>query len=222
MEYDLTKLPYEDRYKLLNAIVVPRPIALITTLAPDGTVNAAPYSAFNVLTHDPPMVAVGVSSYPDGRLKDTGIYIRHNEEFVVNMVDEAIGQAMVDCSVDFPPGTDELAQARLTTVPSLQVAVPRIRESPVSLECRRRVTLSFGPLREIVIGEVVHVGIRDELMSNPEKRYVATDRLGLIGRMHGPDWYIRTGDLFRLRRLNHEEWAIEQERRRAAPPADRG
>ena len=101
---DFTTLPAQDRYKLLCALVVPRPIALVTTLGPGGIVNAAPFSFFNVFAEDPPLVVLGLQSRPDGSLKDTSAHIRDTSSFTVNLVDEALAERMNICAVDFPPG----------------------------------------------------------------------------------------------------------------------
>ena len=204
MHFDLQVLAPRDRYKLLVSVVVPRPIALVTTLDELGRVNAAPYSFFNILGSDPPVVALGPGDSASNEPKDTARNIRAQGEFVVNIVDEALAPAMNICAVPFPPGVDELAQAGLSSVPSLSVKPPRIFESPVSLECREHSTICIGRNR-IVLGTVVHLHIRDDLV-DLEKMHVRTERLGAIGRMHGPGWYARTGDLFAMPRLSHEEW----------------
>src|SRR6188768_4009920 len=98
-EADFTTLPAQDRYKLLCALVVPRPIALVTTLGPDGIVNAAPFSFFNVFAEEPPLVVLGLQERPGGGLKDTSAHIRDRGAFVVNLVDEAIGAQMNQCAV---------------------------------------------------------------------------------------------------------------------------
>lgn len=102
-EGDLTALPSALRYKLLAALVVPRPIALVTTVGPSGIVNAAPFSFFNVFSEDPALVVLGLSSQPDGTPEDTLGHVRNQGVFVVNLVDEAIARRMNICAVDFPP-----------------------------------------------------------------------------------------------------------------------
>ena len=117
-------------------------------------------------------------------------------DFVVNIVDEALAEAMNIAATPFPLGTNELDEAGLTTAPSVQVAVPRIAEAPVSLECREVMTLQIGRTR-IVLGEVLHLHLRDDLLDQ-ERMHVHTDRLRAVGRMHGGGWYTRTSDLFQL------------------------
>ena len=199
MHFDLQVLEPRDCYKLLVSVVVPRPIALVTTLDNEGRVNAAPFSFFNLLGSDPPVVALA-----PGEGKDTARNIRERGEFVVNIVDEALAPAMNVCAVPFPPGVDELEAAGLTAVPSIAVGPPRVGESPVSLECREHTTLSIGRNR-ITLGTVLHLHIRDDLV-DPEKMHVHADRLHAVGRMHGGGWYARTNDLFDLPRLSYQEW----------------
>src|SRR5688572_32679538 len=136
MEFDLRRLNSRDRYKLLASVVVPRAIALVTSVDAQGRVNAAPFSFFNVLGSEPALVVLGIGDRPDGAPKDTARNIRLTHEFVVNLVDEAIAERMNICAVDFPAGTDELRHAGFTCLPSADVQPPRLAESPVNLECR--------------------------------------------------------------------------------------
>ncbi|HTZ36879.1 MAG TPA: flavin reductase family protein [Stellaceae bacterium] len=207
MHFDLGRMPTQDGYKLLVATVVPRPIALTTTISRDGVVNAAPFSFFNAVSSDPPVVVLGINGAgPEGSPhKDTERNIRETGEFVVNLVDEAIGERMNICAVDFPSEIGELDPAKLAAAPSVEVAPPRIAESPVSFECRRLTGLSLGGESMLEVGRVLHIHIRDDLI-DPEKLYVKTDRMRLIGRMHGRGWYARTSDLFLMDRMSFADW----------------
>ena len=122
----LRDLSRHDRYKLLCAVVVPRPIALVTTLDANGVVNAAPFSFFNVFSEDPPLIVLGLQHKPDRAPKDTTRNIHRDGEFVVHMVDEALASAMNDCAVDFPSGESEVGALGLATLPSVDVKVPRL------------------------------------------------------------------------------------------------
>jgi len=207
MHFDLAQIPDTDAYKLLVSTVVPRPIALATTVDREGRVNAAPFSFFNAVSSVPPVVVLGISpgtASEDG-YKDTERNIRDSGEFVVNLVDEALAEQMNICAVDFPAGTGELNKAELTPVPSVGVRPPRIAQSPVSFECRRISGVSLGPRSMLEVGRVIHVHIRDDLI-DPEKMYVRTEKMRLIGRMHGRGWYARTSDLFLMDRLDRESW----------------
>src|SRR5437660_2747708 len=180
MHFDLARIAPSDAYKLLVSTVVPRPIALATTVDPAGHVNAAPFSFFNAVSSIPPVVVLGISpgdSAGDG-WKDTERNIRETGEFVVNLVDEALAERMNICDVPFPTDVSELEMAKLHPVASVEVKPPRIAESPVSFECRRITGLSLGPRSTLEIGRVIHIHIRD-------------DKMRLIGRMHGRGWYAR-------------------------------
>jgi len=207
MHFDLAAIAQSDAYKLLVSTVVPRPIALATTVDSAGRVNAAPFSFFNAVSSVPPVVVLGISpgaGSEDG-YKDTERNIRDTGEFVVNLVDEALAERMNICAVDFPSAIGELEKAELTPVPSVGVRPPRIAESPVSFECRRITGLSLGARSTLEVGRVIHIHIRDDLV-DPERYYVATDKMRLVGRMHGRGWYARTSDLFLMERLSLAEW----------------
>ncbi len=207
MHFDLGAISPTDAYKLLISTVVPRPIALATTVDKDGRVNAAPFSFFNAVSSVPPVVVLGVSggdAAGDG-YKDTERNIRETGEFVVNLVDEAIAERMNICAVDFPTQIGELEKAELTPLPSVGVRAPRIAESPVSFECKRITGLSLGAHSTLEVGSVIHIHIRDDLV-DPERYYVQTDKMKLVGRMHGRGWYARTSDLFLMDRITFSEW----------------
>lgn len=207
MEINFSSLSAKDCYKLIVSVVVPRPIALVTTVDEAGTVNAAPFSFFNALGGDPPIVVLGLGDRPRGDDKDTSRNIRQSREFVVNIVDEAMASAMNICGIDFPPDEDELAAACLTAVESSHIRPPRIAQSPVSLECREHTTLHIGRNR-IILGEALYMHVRDDLIDR-EKLNIHTEKMHAIGRMHGP-WYARTEDLFELDRVNYELWKDKQ------------
>lgn len=198
MELDLEG-QYADRaYPILSSLVTPRPIAWVTTISPDGAVNAAPFSFFNVLGAQPPIVGFCPGDRDDGVPKDTARNIRLTHEFVVNLVDESVAAAMNQTAASLPYGMNELEQAGLTTRPSSVVRPPRIAEAPASLECTEWGTLQIGDNR-LVIGLVKRVHVRDELF-DLESRRVRSDQLHLIGRMASPHWYCRTRDRFEMQR----------------------
>src|SRR4051812_37022135 len=135
MLFDFEKLSSQEHYKLLISTVVPRPIAWVVTQDPNGLLNAAPFSFFNVLSGDPPLIAIGIGGREPGDAKDTGGNIRRNQQFVVNLVSYAAAEAMNVTAIEFPADVDEIATAGLRTLPSVRVKPPRIAESPVALEC---------------------------------------------------------------------------------------
>lgn len=204
LSFDFQQLSAREKYKILIGSVVPRPIALVTTIDAEGRANAAPFSFFNALSADPPILALGVENYSDLSPKDTTLNIRHNQEFTVNIVSDALVEAMNVCAVPFEPGFDELVAAGLTAIPGTRVGCPRIGEAPVALECRRMMALSIGQSREIILGEVLMAHVRDDLI-DPATLYI--DQLGLdaIGRMGGHG-YSRTREYFDLPTRSLKQW----------------
>ena len=196
MELDLEGQFADRAYQLLVSLVVPRPIALVTTVSAEGKVNAAPFSFFNVLGAQPPIVAFAPGDRDDGTPKDTALNIRATHEFVVNLVDESIAEAMNQCAASLPYGENELVHAGLTAAPSSSVKPPRIAGAPASLECAEWGTLQIGDNR-VVIGVVKRLHLREELF-NTEKKRINTEKLFLIGRMASPHWYCRTRDRFEM------------------------
>jgi len=205
----LFDLSPHERYKLLCAVVVPRPIALVTTLDANGAVNAAPFSFFNVFSEDPALVVLGLQHKPDRTPKDTTRNIHRDGEFVVQMVDEALARAMNDCAIDFPSGESEVAAADLATLPSVDVRVPRLAAAPFALECRRSVALSFAPGRELLIGEVLRVHARDGLL-DPATLHVDIAAYQPIGRMFG-NLYSHQREIFAMERESYAQWRARKE-----------
>jgi flavin reductase (DIM6/NTAB) family NADH-FMN oxidoreductase RutF len=207
MYFDLERSPVSDAYKLLVGLVAPRPIALITSLDEKGILNAAPFSAYNYLCTDPPIIGVGVTNRPDQRLvpKDTARNIRRTGEFVVNVVTEDIAEQMNICATDFPSEMSEVELAGFTTVPSKLVKPPRLAESHAALECREHTTMEIGRSR-IILGRVVAVYVEDRYV-DPAGPYIKADEMHAIGRMNGLGNYARTRDAFMtIPRISYEEW----------------
>ena len=204
MRFDLAELSAGDRYKLLGGLVVPRPIALVTTQSPEGRVNAAPFSFFNVFAEEPPLVVLGLGISPVGGAKDTTVNIRDTGEFVINLVDEPMAEAMNLCAIDFPPEISEIEIAGFDLAPSQKVAPPRIAQAPVNLECRRYVTLEVARERNLVIGQVMVAHVRDGLI-DPATLRVDRDAYAPIGRLFGGG-YVRTRDRFEMPRLTYRQW----------------
>ena len=196
MELDLEKEFADRAYPILASLVTPRPIALVTTLSANGRVNAAPFSFFNLLGANPPICAFAPGDRDDGTPKDTALNIRSLHEFVVNLVDESIAEAMNQCAASLPFGESELTRAGLTAAPSSVVKPPRIVESPASLECVEWGTLQIGDNR-VVIGLIKRIHLRDELY-DAEKKRVRADKLLTIGRMASPHWYCKTRERFEI------------------------
>jgi flavin reductase (DIM6/NTAB) family NADH-FMN oxidoreductase RutF len=198
MELNL-ETDYADRaYTILASLVTPRPIALVTTISADGKVNAAPFSFFNLLGAKPPICAFAPGDRDNGTPKDTALNIRAMHEYVVNLVDESVAEAMNQCAASLPFGESELTRAGLTAAPSSVVKPPRIAESPASLECVEWGTLQIGSNR-VVIGLIKRIHLPDELF-DAEKKRVRTEKLLTIGRMASPHWYCKTGERFEMKR----------------------
>ena len=140
-------------------------------------------------------------------IKDTGDNIRETGEFVVNLVGDENAEQMNISAIEFPPEVDEIAEARLTTLPSAKVKPPRIAESPVALECERFIILDINVDRALVVGRVVAVHVRDDCVLDAARCYIDTPKLGLIGRMHGGGWVrLCTTDRFDLPRILVADW----------------
>jgi len=208
MRFEVSELSSGEVYKLMCAMVVPRPIALVTSWSANGVLNAAPFSYFNVMGTDPPVVAIGIGNRSGGEAKDTARNITEQGEFVVNLVDEALGEAMNLCATDFPPEVSEVEALGLTLAPSAKILTPRLAEAPFAFECRYVQTVEIGRTR-VMLGEVVVIWGRDALVDEARK-YVHTEHAHLIGRMHGRGWYTRTRDLFELERVSFEAWKAGQ------------
>jgi flavin reductase (DIM6/NTAB) family NADH-FMN oxidoreductase RutF len=207
MYFDLERSPASDAYKLLVGLVAPRPIALVTSLDENGILNAAPFSAYNYLCTDPPIIGVGVTNRPDQRFvpKDTARNIRRTGEFVVNVVTEDIAEKMNICATDFPSEMSEVELAGFTTLPSKFVKPPRLAESHAALECREHTTMEIGRSR-IILGRVVAVYVEDRYV-DPAGPYIKADEMHAIGRMNGLGNYARTRDAFMtIPRISYEEW----------------
>lgn len=198
MTLDLTGPHRNDAYMILAGLVTPRPIALVTTQDAEGRVNAAPFSFFNVLGDDPPIVGICPGDRAPGVPKDTARNIRSTQEFVVNLVDEAIAAQMNLCAAALPPGEDELQHAGLTAAASVAVRPPRITEAPASLECRCHSIIEIGQNR-LIIGEVLRVHVRDGIL-DPDTFLVRPGAWAPVGRMQSPHWYCRTADVFEMKR----------------------
>lgn len=208
MNFDLEALPSSVGYKLLVGLVAPRPIALITSMDADGHLNAAPFSAFNYLSTDPPIVGIGIANRSGEPLvpKDTAQNIAETREFVVNVVTEDLAEQMSLCSIDFPSGTSELDEVGLTTAPSHSIKVPRIAQAHAALECRLHSIIEVSSHARIVLGQVVSV-YAEERFVDPAGPYIKAEELLPIGRMNGLGNYVRTRDaFFTLNRISLDDW----------------
>lgn len=200
---DFAALTPREAYKVMIGTIVPRPIAWVTTISPEGVVNAAPYSFFNCLSADPPILALGVENKPDRSFKDTAHNIRMTDCFTVNIVDRANVEAMAATAAAFPPEVDELEMAGLTAAPGVKIAAPRIAEAPVAFECERFLGIEVSAAREIILGRIVMAHVRGDVM-DPETFYSDHEKLDALGRMGG-NGYAGTMDYFDLPTPSAEE-----------------
>ena len=191
---------YSNIYKLMVGVIVPRPIAFVSTVSDSGIPNLAPFSFFTGISANPPVICFcPMVRGSDGSRKDTIRNIEAVREFVVNVVSEEFAEQMNICSAEFPPDVDEFEMSGLTPIPSDLVKPPRVKESHINMECRlvQIVEVSAKPLGgSIVLGEVLRFHIDDALFDNYK---IDPDKLHPIGRMGGPT-YTRTTDRFDLQR----------------------
>ena len=198
MQFDFETMLASERYKLLLATVLPRPIARVTTRHRRGAVNAAPFSFFNVFGNDPATVGIGIGSTGPAEPKDTRANIRETEQFVVNLVPFSLAQEMRVTSIAFPRGVEEPGEAGLSLAASERVAVPRIAQAPVSMECTFMQEIALGSFG-VVLGKILMVHVSDEAVIDAGRQYVDANKLDLIGRMEGA-WYTTTRDRFEMPR----------------------
>lgn len=194
-EVDFAQITAYQRYKLMASLIVPRPIALVTSLSAAGVVNAAPFSMFNMLGEDPPVVMLSINRLQDGQLKDTAANILSLREFVVHMTDEPLAAQMHACGQAFPASVSELDAVGLHATPSHTVRPPRIAEAPVAFECVLHETLET-PSRYVFIGRVLWMSAREGLIDT-EKWRVHLQNYHPVGRF-GASFYTRCRDRFAL------------------------
>ena len=185
-----------EQYKILAGSVVPRPIALITTLNENNIVNAAPFSFFNALSANPPLVGFGIQKKLDGQPKDTYSNIINKKEFVVNLVSDDLVEAMNICAIPFESDLDELVAAKLSKVDGSLISVPRIKEARISLECVLHDAIPTGERGDLLLGRIVMAHI-DEHLVDSEKLYIDQVGLDAVGRMGG-NGYVRSREYFDL------------------------
>lgn len=206
VHFDFAKLTAAERYKLLCGLVVPRPIALITSISETGVVNAAPFSFFNVFSEKPPLVVVGLQVKPDLSTKDTTRNIRANGQFVINMVDEALANDMVDCSISFPSEMGELEALQLPMADGIHVPVPHLARAPAALECRKVTMMNFGAERDLLVGEVLGIQVREGVV-DPATLRTDYEHYLPVGRVAGT-MYARMQDRFEIKPDTFETWQL--------------
>jgi flavin reductase (DIM6/NTAB) family NADH-FMN oxidoreductase RutF len=195
MRIDPAYLDPETAYRLITGIVVPRPIAWVTSLSGSGVVNLAPFSAFTFVSPKPPMLAISVGR-KGGIYKDTAQNILNNEEYVVHIADSSLMNAVHESSTEHPPDVSEVEELRLSTLPGERIRVPRLKAAPIAMECRFRQCLEFGETRSrLIVGEVLVFHIREGLLNNGK---IETETLDPIARIAGPR-YAKLGEIVTLK-----------------------
>lgn len=195
MDIAAADLGPEATYKLLTGLVVPRPIAWVTTQSRTGVVNLAPFSAFTFVSNKPPMVGINVGRKA-GILKDTGTHILETGEFVVNIADDSLVEPLHLSAVEHPADVSEVEVLGLEVAASLRVRPPRLVAAPISLECRLHRSIAFGDTgSEFMVGEILLFHVRDGLLVDGK---IDTAALRPLCRIGGPN-YARLGEIIRMR-----------------------
>jgi flavin reductase (DIM6/NTAB) family NADH-FMN oxidoreductase RutF len=185
MDIDPKTRTLDETYKLITGMIVPRPVAWITSLSSNGAVNLAPFSAYGLVTHSPPMLMVTIGKRDDER-KDTGKNIVERREFVVNVARYEDAAMLHGSSVDLAYGESEISHLGLETVPSVAVAVPRLATSAAAMECRLREKLEYPDVDSIILlSEVLSFHIRDDLVRGGK---IDTRELDPLARIAGPNY----------------------------------
>lgn len=196
MELDLLGEHADRSYAILAGLVMPRPIAWVTTLNENGTVNAAPFSFFNVFGDDPPLLIFAPGDRADGTPKDSALNAKRTGEFVVNLVSEELKEAMNATASTLPHGASEIDHVGVATLRSSVVSPPRIADAPAALECMVHSVQRIGSNR-IVLGIVHRVHVQDAIFDAGVLR-IRQEMYHPVGRMGSPNWYCHTADLFEM------------------------
>lgn len=188
-----------ENYKLLIGSIVPRPIAFVTSVAKDGTVNGAPFSYFNVVSSNPPLISISIQR-KNGTLKDTSRNILETSEFVVHIVDDQNVNKINETAASLPPDESEITRADLTLVDSEVISVPGIKESKVRFECILEHSVELGgkeiPGADLIIGKIVRFHIDESIYENGK---INLENLGAVSRLAG-DNYAKIGEVFSIAR----------------------
>ncbi|MFC1988502.1 flavin reductase family protein [Chloroflexota bacterium] len=201
MKLNPNNMENQDIARLLHDVVVPRPIAWVSTVDEHGIYNLAPFSAYSMIGGKPPLICFSIGTPRNGQKKDTILNIEFTNEFVISVVTDELAEAMNNTSASYPRNISEYEEARVTPVKAEIVKVPMVRESPVNMECKVIQILKFGKapiLRYLIIGEILIVHIADELYDEQTRRISG---LKAVGRLGGDgDIYCHTGDTFQMKR----------------------
>ncbi len=203
MKIDPNELNAKKAHDILTDIVMPRPIAFVSTIGEDGIYNVAPYSYFTAISHRPMIVGFSLSRKKKGTKKDTLVNIESTKDYVINVVTEDLAISMNKAAAAYPPHVDEFEKADLTPIKAETIQAPLVEESPVNMECRLIQILEFGDEPEytnFIIGEVVRINIKEAFIIDGQ---IQPKKLKLIGRLGGGgSAYCRTTDIFNIKRIS--------------------
>ncbi|MFC1894089.1 flavin reductase family protein [Chloroflexota bacterium] len=205
MKINPASLSKRDSHELFMSAIVPRPIAFVSTIDESGVFDVAPFSSFAPMGLKPPLVCLHIGLKRDGQKKRTLRNIEFSKEFVVNVVDGTLAEAMNQASAEYPDDVDKFKEVGLTPVKGDLVQAPVVAESPVNMECKLVRILEFGEVPtggHMLIGEVVLVHVKDELWAGDE---IDMSKLKAIGRLGG-ELYCRTTDTFEIKRPHDYEF----------------
>ena len=193
---------FEGFNRVLTGVVVPRPIAFVSSVSSDGIVNLAPFSFFNAMAYDPATIVLGISRSAGWKAKDTLANIEATGEFVVSVVVDDIAEAMNSTAAEFPTDVDEFKIADLTQKPAELVSAPLVSESPVNMECKliQIVEIGDGTNHGIVIGQILLMHVRDDIINGHRINH---QRLRPVGRLAG-NMYCKTDDVYEMVRPRYD------------------
>jgi flavin reductase (DIM6/NTAB) family NADH-FMN oxidoreductase RutF len=199
LSIDPVSLPERENYKFLIGSIIPRPIAFVTTISKDGVVNGAPFSYFNIVSANPPMISLSIQR-AQGRQKDTARNILESKEFVVHIVDEDNVEKVNQTAASLPPEQSEIETAGFTAEASEKIAVPGVKEAKIRMECVLEHALELGgtdsPGTDFIIGKAVQFHIEEHLY---EKGRIDQKELAAVSRLAGND-YGKIGEVFTIER----------------------
>ncbi|BAM46779.1 flavin reductase family protein [Amphibacillus xylanus] len=200
LSFDPKEISERQNYKFLIGTVIPRPIAFVTSISEDGVVNGAPFSYFNVVSSNPPMISVAVQRKA-GQMKDTARNIVKQKEFVIHIVDHENVEKVNETAANLPHDESELTRANLTTVPSKKVTVPGVKEAKVRFECVLEQAIELGENDEVgvdlLIGKIVHYHIDESIYQSDQR--IDADKLAAVSRLAGNN-YAKIGEIFEIER----------------------
>jgi flavin reductase (DIM6/NTAB) family NADH-FMN oxidoreductase RutF len=199
LSIDPATLSERENYKFLIGSIIPRPIAFVTTISKEGIINGAPFSYFNIVSSNPPMISLSIQRR-EGQQKDTARNIIESKEFVIHIVDEQNVEKINQTAASLPSDQSEVELANLTPVDSVKIAVPGVKEAKIRMECTLEHSLELGgvdsPGCDHIIGRIVQFHIENDIY---EKGRIDPRGLAAVSRLAGTN-YAKIGELFSIER----------------------